>query len=135
MQTKISRFAETVVSLAKKAVTGEPALAYRLGKDGYADWVILAVQGFKKYLNHDYRKLMDVWREMPRVAESLNLTVEMLPHFSTICARKQDILLRRIKRSGLIRAFSLTVPVAENRETGVNLADSEQFGEDCRRYT
>jgi IS5 family transposase len=95
VQTKTSRFAETVVSLSKKAVAGEPAPAYRPGKDGYADWVILAVQGFKEYLAHDYRTLMDVLREMPRVAESLDLTVKTLPHFSTVCARKQAIPMNR----------------------------------------
>ncbi|WP_439331327.1 IS5 family transposase [Haloferax volcanii] len=95
VQTKTARFAETIVSLAKKAVAGEPAPAYRPGKEGYAEWVILAVQGFKEYLNHDYRKLMDVLREMPRVAKSLDLTVETLPHFSTVCARKQEIPMKR----------------------------------------
>ncbi len=95
MQTKTARFAETVVSLAQKAVAGEPAPAYRPGKEGYADWVILAVQGFKEYLEHDYRKLMDVLREMPRVADSLDLAVETLPHFSTVCARKQAISMKR----------------------------------------
>jgi len=38
---------------------------------------------------------MDVLREMPGVAESLDLTVETLPHFSTICARKQAIPMKR----------------------------------------
>ncbi len=95
VQTKTSRFAEIIVSLAKKAVAGEPASAYRPGTDGYADWVILAVQGFKEYLNHDYRKLMDVLREMPRVTVSLDLKVETLPYFSTTCARKQDIPMKR----------------------------------------
>jgi hypothetical protein len=68
VQTKTSRFAETIVSPAQKAVAGEPAPAYRPGKDGYADCVILAIQEFKEYLNHNYRKLMDILREMPRVA-------------------------------------------------------------------
>lgn len=84
-----------VVSLSKKAVAGEPAPAYRPGKEGYADWVILAVQGFKEYLGYYYRKLMDVPREMPRVADSLGLAVETLPHFSTVCARKQEIPMKR----------------------------------------
>ena len=95
VQTKTARFAETVVSFAQKAVAGEPAPAYRPGEDGYADWVILAVQGLKEYLSHDYRKLMDVLREMPRVANSLELTPETLPHFSTVCARKQEIPMKR----------------------------------------
>jgi hypothetical protein len=79
VQTKLSRFAEMVVSLSKKAVAGEPAPAYRPGKEGYTDWVILAVQGFKEYLDHDYWKLMDVLREMPRIVELIGLTVETLP--------------------------------------------------------
>jgi|SRR6056297_1953596 len=84
-----------IVSLAQKAVAGDPDPAYRPGKEGYDDWVVLAVQGFKEYLEHDYRKLMDVLREMPRVAKSLNLTSETLPHFSTVCARKQTISMKR----------------------------------------
>jgi IS5 family transposase len=38
---------------------------------------------------------MDVLREMPRVAKSLDLTPETLPHFSTVCARKQEISMKR----------------------------------------
>jgi IS5 family transposase len=95
VQTKTSRFTKTVVSLAQKAVVGTPAPAYRPGEDGYADWVILAVQGLKEYLDHDYRKLMDVLREMPRVANSLGLTRESIPHFSTVCTRKQAIPMKR----------------------------------------
>jgi IS5 family transposase len=95
VQTKTSRFTQKVVSLFKKAVAGEPAPASRPRKEGYTDWVILAVQGFKGYLNHDHRKLMDALREMPGVAESLDLTVETFPHFSTIRARKQAIPMKR----------------------------------------
>jgi IS5 family transposase len=57
--------------------------------------VILAVQGFKEHLNHDYRKLINLLREMPRVTASLGLTVETLPHYSTVCARKQSIPMKR----------------------------------------
>jgi len=95
VQTKTARFTKRVVSFAQKAVVGDPAPAYRPGKNGYADWVILAVQGLKEYLNHDYRKLMDVLREMPRVTRLLGLTPETLPHFSTVCARKQAIPMTR----------------------------------------
>jgi len=34
VQTKTFRFAEVVVTLSKKAVAGEPAPAYKPGKDG-----------------------------------------------------------------------------------------------------
>jgi len=95
VHTKTSRFTEMVVSLAQKAVVGLPAPVYRPGEDGYADWVILAVQGLKEYLGHLYRKLMDVLREMPRVTNLLGLTPETVPHFSTICTRKQAIPMKR----------------------------------------
>lgn len=93
--TKTARFTKRVVSFAQKAVVGDPAPAYRPGEAGYADWVILAIQALNEYLNHDYRKLMDVLREMPRVTKSLGLTVETVPHFSTVCARKQAIPMTR----------------------------------------
>ena len=95
VQTKTARFTKRVVSFAQKAVVGEPDPAYQPGEDGYANWVILAVQGLKEYLSHGYRKLMDVLREMPRVTKLLGLKAETLPHFSTVCARKQEIPMRR----------------------------------------
>ena len=49
VHTKTFRLTEKVVSLAQQAVVGPPAPAYRPGKDGYADWVILAVQALKEY--------------------------------------------------------------------------------------
>jgi hypothetical protein len=38
---------------------------------------------------------MAVLRDMLRVAESLGLMVETLSHVSTVCARKQAILMKR----------------------------------------
>jgi hypothetical protein len=38
---------------------------------------------------------MDILREMPRVARSLDLTPETVPHFSTVCDRKQAIPMKR----------------------------------------
>jgi hypothetical protein len=42
-----ARFAEIVVSFARKAVVDPPVPAYRPREDGYADWVILAIQASK----------------------------------------------------------------------------------------
>ena len=95
VHTKTSRFTEKVVSVAQKAVVRVPAPAYRSGEEGYADWVILAVQGLKEYLGHPYRKLMDVLRETPKVTNSLGLTPETVSHFSTVCTRKQAIPIKR----------------------------------------
>jgi len=90
VHTKTSRFTERVVSLAQK-----PSLVRQLrptvrGEEGYADWVILAVQGLKEYLGHPYRKLMDVLREMPKVTKSLGLTPETVPHFDRMYTKAGD---------------------------------------------
>ncbi len=57
------------MALGKKAVAGQAAPADRLGNDGFADWVILAVQRLEEYFSNDYRKLTDVIREMPNVRD------------------------------------------------------------------
>jgi hypothetical protein len=136
VQTKISRFAETVVSLSKKAVAGEPAPAYRPGKEGYADWVILAVQGFKEYIDHDYRKLMDILREMPRVVELIGLTVETLLHFSTVCARKQAIPMKRWRAilDGSVELYELG-DVQAIDATGVDRVQASQYYAKRTNYT
>lgn len=36
--SKLARFTDRIVSLAQKAVAGEPAPAYDPGGNGYADW-------------------------------------------------------------------------------------------------
>ncbi len=87
MQSKIARFTERVVSLAQKAVAGEPDPAFQPGEGGYADWVIVALHGLREYLDHPYRRLMDVLFEMPPIVEILNLEPSELPDFSTVCAR------------------------------------------------
>ena len=109
-KTKTFCFAEMVVSLSNKAVAGQPAPAYRPGKDGYADLVILAFQGFKEYFAHDYRTLMAVLREIQRIAKSLGLTAETLPHFSIVCARWRAILNASVElhELGDIRALNAT---------------------------
>lgn len=38
---------------------------------------------------------MDVFREMPSVTTILGLTAETVPHFSTVCAIKQTIPMKR----------------------------------------
>ena len=91
MPTKLSRFTQRVVSLAQKAVVGDPKPAYRSGEGGYADWVIVALHGLREYLDQPYRRLLDILHEMPRIVEILGLKLDTLPDFSTLCARKQEL--------------------------------------------
>jgi IS5 family transposase len=89
--SKLARFTGRVVSLAQKAVVGDPASAFDPGETGYADWVIVALHGLREYLGHSYRQLLDVLHEMPRIVSKLGLEVSELPDFTTVCTRMQDL--------------------------------------------
>jgi IS5 family transposase len=95
VSSKLARFTERVVSLAQKAVVGEPAPAFAPGETGYADWVIVALHGLREYLGHSYRQLLDVLHEMPRIVSKLDLAVGELPDFTTVCTRMQDLEMTR----------------------------------------
>ena len=90
MQTKLARFTE-VVSLAENAVAGEPDPAFQPGEGGYADWLIVSLHGLREYLDHPYRRLLDVLYEMPRIVGILGLEPADLPDFSTVCPRYQRL--------------------------------------------
>jgi IS5 family transposase len=92
--SKLAHFTERVVSLAEKTVVGEPAPAVQKGNGGYADWVIIAIHGLQQYLDHPYRRLLDVLHEMAGIVEKLGLEVDKPPDFTTVCARKQDLEMR-----------------------------------------
>jgi IS5 family transposase len=77
--------------LSQKAVGTDRDPPVKRGDGGYADWVIVALHGLREYLDHPYRQLMDVLREMPRIVEELGLEEVELPHFTTVCHAKQDI--------------------------------------------
>jgi len=94
VSSKLPRFTGRVVSLAQKAVVGEPDPAFEEGEGGYADWVIVAIHGLYEYLDHTYRRLLDVLHEMHGIVAQLDLEVADLPDFSTVCARKQDLEMR-----------------------------------------
>jgi len=81
VQTKLARFTSRVVSLAQKAVVGNPKPALSRGKGGYADWVIVSIHGLKTYLKLPYRRLLDVLYEMPWIDRILGLEPTELPDF------------------------------------------------------
>ncbi|MFB6283237.1 MAG: IS5 family transposase [Halobacteria archaeon] len=94
MQTKLSRFTDNLVRLAKKSFDGEkPALDK--GGDGYSDWVTVSIYGLKQYLGHTYRVLMDVLTEMPGIIKQLELTLPNLPNFSTVSNNIEEIKYRK----------------------------------------
>ena len=98
MGSELARFTSTCVSLAQKAVAGPPAPAVKRGDGGYADWVIIALHGLKEHLGHTYRQLLDVLSEMPRIARFLGLSIETLPHFTTLCHAKERLYMPNWRR-------------------------------------
>ncbi|MFB6284231.1 MAG: IS5 family transposase [Halobacteria archaeon] len=90
VQTKTSRFTKRCVWLAKK-VCDKKQPAVNKGVNGYSDWLILSLHGLKQYLDHTYRKLMDVLKEMSRITRYLGVKPENLPHYSTVCNSIQQI--------------------------------------------
>lgn len=91
VHSNLARFTERCVALSQKAVGSDPDPPIKKGESGYADWVIIAIHGLREYLDHTYRQLLDVLREMPDIVAMLGLSVDELPDFTTVCSRKQDL--------------------------------------------
>jgi len=85
VQSKLARFTKETVTLTQKAVVGNAKPAVQCGYGGYADWVIVSIHALKTYLNLPYRRLLDVLREMPRIARILVLEMSQLPDLTTVC--------------------------------------------------
>lgn len=94
MPSQLARFTDRIVDLSQKAVVGDPAPAVKKGDGGYADWVIVAVHCLREYLDHPYRRLLDVLQEMSGIVSRLGLSEDELPDFTTVCTRKQDLEMR-----------------------------------------
>ncbi len=56
--------------------------------------MIVAIHGLRKYLDHTYRRLLDVLHEMHGIVAKLDPAVTDLPSFTTACTRKQDLEMR-----------------------------------------
>ena len=91
VHSKLARFTERCVALSQKAVGSDPDPPIKKGEGGYADWVIIAIHGLREYLDHTYRQLLDVLRELPDIVSMLGLSVDEPPDFTTVCSRKQDL--------------------------------------------
>ena len=91
MPSRLSRFTDRLVTLAKRAVSGNPSLAVKKGDGGYADWVIVVIHGLREYLDLPYRRFLDILHEMQGIVKKMNLELSELPDFTTVCARKQQL--------------------------------------------
>ena len=78
--SRLSRFTDRLVTLAKRAVSGDPAPSVKKGDSGYADWVIIVIHGLREYLDLPYRQLLDVLHEMYDIVEKMGLDISELLH-------------------------------------------------------
>jgi len=100
--SKLARFTDRRVALSQKAIGNTSDKPLKKGEGGYANRVIVAIQGLREYLDLPYRRLLNVLSEMPRITGKLGLSVDELPDFTTVSTRKQDLempIWRRLLQS------------------------------------
>ncbi len=83
MYNSESRFLKISKSLYEKAQRVCPAYSSKFSKKTYTQHQHIVLCGLKKQLKQDYRDLVDILSEMPRVLEALDLN--QLPNFTTLC--------------------------------------------------
>jgi len=54
----------------------------------------VTIHGLCEYLDHTYRRLLDVLHEMHGIVAQLDPAVAELSDFTTVCTRKQDLEMR-----------------------------------------
>ena len=65
--SKISRFTQKAVQLAKNAVGGRGEVAAPEGGGGFADYAVVSPQCLRVYLEKSYREAVDLLSEMPQI--------------------------------------------------------------------
>ncbi|WP_227134348.1 IS5 family transposase [Halorubellus salinus] len=82
--SKISRFTEKAVRLAKNAVGGRGEVAAPEGGGGFADYAVVSLHCLRVYLEKSYRVSVDLLSEMPQILREIGLEAADLPHHSTL---------------------------------------------------
>jgi len=82
--SKISRFTQKVVTLAKNAVGGRGETAAPTGGGSFADYAVVSLHCLRIYLEKSYREALDLLSEMPHILAEIGLEPDELPHHSTL---------------------------------------------------
>ncbi|WP_267162661.1 IS5 family transposase [Halovenus salina] len=82
--SKISRFTQRVVTLAKNAVGGRGEAAAPEGGGGFADYAVVSLHCLRIYLAKSYRDALDLLSEMPQILAEIGLEPDELPDHSTL---------------------------------------------------
>ena len=82
--SKISRFTQRVVTLAKNAASGRGEAAAPEGGDGFADYAVVSLYCLRVYVEQSYREALDWLSEMPHILAEIGLEPDELPDHPTL---------------------------------------------------
>jgi IS5 family transposase len=99
-QTKLLNFTSSLYQKAKRSC---PAYSSKFSKKTYTQPQHVAMLGLKKKLKEDYRDIVELIAEMPRIQEALELT--QIPEHTTLCKA-----FTRLSKIVFIVLLELTVP-------------------------
>jgi hypothetical protein len=74
VSSKLICFTKRVISVAKKRAAASHIKRTEEGKKGYADLVIVSIHDLQGYLEHPYRRLLDVLHEMHSIVSKLGMS-------------------------------------------------------------
>ena len=82
--SKISRFTNKVVQLAKNAVGERGEVAAPEGGGSFAEYAVVPLHCLRVYLEKSYREALDLLSEMPQVLGEIGLNAADLPDHSAL---------------------------------------------------
>ncbi|NHN65682.1 IS5 family transposase [Haloarcula sp. JP-Z28] len=85
--SKISRFTQKAVQLAKNAVGERGEVAAPEGGGGFAEYAVVSLHCLRVYLEKSYREALDLLSEMPQILGEIGLNAADLPDHSTLVKR------------------------------------------------
>ena len=103
MEYSETRFLKLTHALYGKAKGVCPAYSSKFSKKTYTQHQHIALCGLKKRLKADYRDLVDILSEMPRVLEALGLS--QMPDYTTLCKA-----FGRLSKLVFVIMLELTLP-------------------------
>jgi len=130
--SKISRFTEKAVRLAKNAVGGRHESAAPEGGGGFADYAVVSLHCLRIYLEKSYREALDLLSEMPQILAEIGLETDDLPDHSTLVKAFERIEMR-------VWRVLLRLSAQEHEPSGHAAIDSTFFDREnaskhyCRR--
>ena len=103
MKYSLTRIYKLTVALYSRAKRVCPAYSSKFSKKTYTQHQLLVLLGLKKRLKEDYRDVIDLVSEMPRIQQTMEL--DQIPNYSTPCKA-----LARLSKLVLVILLELSVP-------------------------